>query len=143
MERVCLFNLEQAGVIIEDPKGLCFFNQVGSMLNGDVNEAPSDASVFEQVGWFVPLSNDAPLGLPSMTELLQALAQGTAVSVSQLNEILIQVSSSDQLQVDSSRYPQAHHGWLPVTIVPQGDFSLLEGFEERKGVLTWPLDVSV
>ncbi|MAZ89800.1 MAG: hypothetical protein CL693_19370 [Cellvibrionaceae bacterium] len=130
-------------MIIEGRAGVCFFNQVGSRLNDAAHEVLSADSVREQEGWFVPLSNDAPTDLPCMTEQLQALPQDEAVSVTQLNAVLAQISSSDQLQVDSTRFQHAYHGWLPIKVVPQGDYSLLQGFEESTGVLTWPLKVSI
>ncbi len=142
MKRVCLFNLEQVGMIIEGSAGVCFFNQVGSRLIDAENEASATDTVRQQEGWFVPLSNDAPIDVPCMKKLLQALSQHEVVSVAQLNAILAQISSSDQVQVDSTRFQQAHHGWLPITIVPRGDYSLLQGFEECVGVLTWPLKMS-
>ncbi len=133
MKRVCLFNLEQVGVIYESPTQVTFFNRVGECLEGGF-----DFETRTQEGIFVPLSNDAPEGLPSLMAHLSDF-RGTLPSVAQLNEILAELSSSDLISVDASRFSDSRWGWVYLSIIPQGEFSQFEGFEEGKAVMTWPV----
>lgn len=133
MKRVCLFNLEQVGVIYECPSQVSFFNRVGEPVNDG-----SDFETQTQEGFFVPLSNDAPDGLPSLMEMLDGFGS-TLPSIAQLNEMLAQLSCSDLISVDASRYKEARWGWVYLTVIAQGPFSQFEGFDDGKGVMTWPV----
>ncbi len=133
MKRVCLFNLEQVGVIYESPTQVAFFNRVGECLDGGF-----EFETRAQEGVFVPLSNDATEGLPSMMQYLRSF-KGRLPSIAEINELLAQLSSSDLIAVDVSRFSDCHWGWVYLTIIPQGPFSQFEGFDEGKAVMTWPV----
>lgn len=140
MKSVCLLSLEQAGVIVQLPSGVSFWNQYG-------HQAPRN----EAEGVFVPISNDPPADQPELAlrARLDAIAGAagslTAAAVRELNELLYEVSSSDELRVDNARLSASAPGWVPVTIKPQGEFSYFAGFvspvgggASLQGLLTWP-----
>ncbi|MGH1373555.1 MAG: DUF6210 family protein [Cellvibrionaceae bacterium] len=133
MKRVCLFNLEQVGVIYECSTQVMFFNRVGESMDGGF-----DFEIQAQQGLFIPLSNDAPEGFPSLMDCLRGFG-GRLPSMAQLNDMLAQLSCSDLIAVDASRFGDSKWGWVYLTIIPSGEFSQFEGFGEGKAVMTWPV----
>lgn len=136
MQKLCLYNLEQAGLILLLPTGISLFNWTGGI----------DCLTQEAEGTFVPLSND-PLPDATREEYLDAqlgeLCKGQSVITptvaNEVDYVLQQVSSSDVIRVDRSRLNESCAGWIYVLAEGQGDFSQLQGFtEEVKAVLTWP-----
>jgi hypothetical protein len=136
MQKLCLYNLEQAGLILLLPTGISLLNWTGGI----------DRLTQEAEGTFVPLSND-PLPDATREEYLDAqlgeLCKGQSVITppiaSSIDQVLQQVSSSDAIRVDRSRLYESSAGWIYVLAESQGGFSQLQGFtEEVKAVLTWP-----
>lgn len=133
MREICLYNLEQAGLVVSHPTGLTFFNLGG----------PDGQQRYAAEGFFVPLSSDPPDPAdPRLGQLLadacRACAPLTLPVADTIDEILQQVSSSDRLQVDRSRLQAGAPGWVPVQVLAGGDFSQLQGFSECAAFLTWP-----
>lgn len=140
MKTACLLGLEQAAVIVQQPGGVSYWNQHGY-----------GSPRYEMEGILVPVSNDPPADQPALAlsvRLQDVTAAGgplTAAMVRELNELLFEVSSSDELRVDSTRLSASAPGWVHITIKPQGEFSYFAGFvhaepgeSSLQGVLTWP-----
>lgn len=138
-KKICLFDLEQAGVIILENSGIHFFNNTGGKAN--IRE--------EAEGTFAPLSNCLPLGLSHSertnlcltNQLRKITTQNPALApsqVSDVNDVLREISSSDRYQVNLSRLAESKEAWVYVTIYPQGDYSHFEGYDTIEAVLTWP-----
>ena len=133
MREICLFNLEQAGIIVLESTGACYFNQVAG---GERREAE---------GLFIPISNDVPAdsGMSSLSERLQTLWRNSTdpssnPSTMDINLVLSEISSSDLIHIDLESVGDLCCGWIPVEILPEGDFSQFQGFDSVKGILTWP-----
>ncbi len=134
MKEICLYNLEQAGVIILENSGVIYFNQ-----------ASGTASVQEKAeGLFVPISNDPPLDSMelNLSTRLRSLTKGS-VSVShsiarEINALLLEVSSTDTYQVNMTRLEESKESWVYITVTPQGEYSQYNGYETFDAVLTWP-----
>jgi len=136
MKRVCLFNLEQVGIIYRDGSEVSFFNRVGALLRcgGGVETS------LEQKGVLVPISNDAPAGFASLLDLLSELqSRASSPSMADFNGVLAQISSSDTVAVDMSRFDESRWGWVYLNVIPGGEFSQFEGFKDGKAVMTWPI----
>lgn len=136
VREMCLYSLEQAGVVVLQSGQPSFFNQVGG-----TEYRRRDAE-----GWFVPLSND-PMEGSGRDEYLDALlaevfrAKPVGLSIAQADEVddlLMQLSSSDQMRVDRSKLADSEAGWVFVEVSPMGDFSQFAGVDSCSGVLTWP-----
>lgn len=136
MQKLCLYNLEQAGLILLLPTGISLFNWTRGI----------DCLTQEAEGAFVPLSND-PMPDATREEYLDAqlgeLCKNhqtmTPTLANDIDYVLQQVSSSDAIRVDRSRLNESSAGWIYVLAEGQGDFSQLQGFNaEVKAVLTWP-----
>ena len=134
MKEICLYNLEQAGVIILENTGIVYFNQVGG-----------DACLQAQAeGLFVPVSNDPPLGNMELnfSTRLSSLTKGVAgVShriAREINTLLLEVSSTDTYQVNLGRLEESQESWVYITVIPQGEYSQYKGYETFDAVLTWP-----
>ncbi|MBR9911036.1 MAG: hypothetical protein GYB33_11880 [Gammaproteobacteria bacterium] len=136
MQELCLLSLEQAGVIALQPSGLLFWTHVGA--GGADNRVEAE-------GVFVPLSSDPPADSPEL-----ALAARLASEVQKadcftpqladaVDEVLLEISSSDAYRVDRQRLSESRSGWVYVTVTPQGEFSHFQGFESFAAVVTWPL----
>ncbi|BFM18375.1 hypothetical protein R50073_45580 [Maricurvus nonylphenolicus] len=141
MQKLCLYNLEQAGLILLLPTGISLFNWTGGI----------DCLTQEAEGAFVPLSNDpmpdatreeyldAQLGELCKPQQDKAQQTITPTLANDIDYVLQQVSSSDVIRVDRSRLAESSAGWIYVLAEGQGDFSQLQGFtDEVKAVLTWP-----
>ncbi|MYM62704.1 DUF6210 family protein [Pseudomaricurvus sp. HS19] len=129
---VALFNSCQVGLIVAAETGIVWRTWVGE-------EDPVQVGSWQEralEGIYVPLSNDAPEGWPTLEERLQSVWAGS--NVFELNEVLAEVSSSDVISLDAEGFAGAVPGWLPVRVEPQGEFSLLEGMSPSVGVLVWP-----
>lgn len=141
MKRVCLYSLEQPGIVVLSQSGVTYWNK-----KGDTDPR------FEAEGILVPISNDPPPGHPelSLVPRLQVLTQDTELLtpavVRELDALLQEVSSSDAIRVDVTRLVDSTAGWVYLTIRPQGEFSYFVGFggdgEELQGVLTWPCSIA-
>lgn len=146
MKRVCLYSLEQPGVVVLSQSGVTYWNKTG-----DIDPR------FQAEGILVPISNDPPNGYPelSLVPRLQDLtANSESLSVSQVSELdslLQEVSSSDAISVDRARMGESSEGWVYLTIRPQGEFSYFVGFLDELGgadgtlqaVLTWHCSMSI
>lgn len=134
MKEICLYNLEQAGIIILDRTGVVYFNQVGG----------SDCVQEKAEGLFVPVSNDPPLDSLdlNLTTRLRSLTKGKGSFshgvVKEINALLLEVSSSDGYQVSMARLKDSKESWVYITVTPQGEFSQYNGYETFDAVLTWP-----
>jgi len=134
MKEICLYNLEQAGVIIFENTGVVYFNQTGGT-----------ACVQEKAeGLFVPISNDPPLDSMelNLSTRLRSLTQGV-VGVShgiarEINALLLEVSSTDTYQVNMSRLKESQESWVYISVTPQGEYSQYNGYDTFDAVLTWP-----
>ena len=131
MKRICLFNLEQVAAVAESSSGVVYFNRAGEW---------ADQELLEQEGFLVPLSNDAPDGFPTLLERLRDLSGGALPKLEEVDSLLQEVSCSDQLVVDRSRWSESRPGWIYVTVFAQGEFSQFDGFDRVAAVLTWPLN---
>lgn len=134
MKEICLYNLEQAGVIILENTGVVYFNQVGG----------SACIRAEAEGLFVPVSNDPPLDSMelNLSTRLRSLTKG-AVGVSrgiarEINALLLEVSSTDTYQVNMDRLKESRESWVHISVTPQGEYSQYMGYESFEAVLTWP-----
>lgn len=130
MKRICLFNLEQVAAVTESSSGVVYFNRVG---------AAGDSDLMEQEGFLIPLSNDAPEGFPTLLERLCELGRESLPDLEELDALLQEVSCSDQLVVDRSRWSESRPGWVYLSVFPQGEFSQFEGFDQTAAILTWPM----
>lgn len=133
MKRLCLFNLEQAGLILLLPTGVTLFNLSGG----------ADAVQREAEGCFVPLGNDPMVDAEADEYLHRQLASACGArldiaSADRLDVVLRQVSSSDLIRVDRQRLAESASGWVYVLADSQGEFSQFEGFGRCAAVLTWP-----
>ena len=134
MKEFCLYDLEQVGVIILDDGGAVYYNQTG----GTACMQP------RAKGFFVPISNDAPLGQDEL-DLASRLGNATRDSVGlskfeavKVNQLLKEVSSSDLYTVDESKLDLSNEAWVYLDISPQGEFSHFDGYSKLKAILTWP-----
>ncbi len=131
---LCLFNLEQTGVIILNDQGATYFNQAGG-ANG--------AERFER-GYFVPISNDAPKDQPELslecrlTELTKDSATINSQTANAINQLLMEISSSDRYEIDMDRLTNSCEAWIYLKVYPQGDYSTFGNNEPFNAVLTWP-----
>ena len=134
MKEICLYNLEQAGVIILENTGVVYFNQVGG---GACLKAQAE-------GLFVPVSNDPPLDnmeLNLSTRLRSLTKGGVGVShriAREINALLLEVSSTDTYQVNLGRLKESQESWVYITVTAQGEYSQYHGYETFDAVLTWP-----
>jgi len=74
-----------------------------------------------------------------VVDALQSFNAESGTDIDALNAVLQEVSCSDQLIVDGSRWSESHWGWVHLNVFPQGEFSQFEGFASLNGVLTWPV----
>ncbi len=134
MKEICLYNLEQAGVIILDSTGVVYFNQAGGTA----------CLQKKAEGLFVPVSNDPPLDSMelNLSTRLRSLTQGeVGVSHSiarEINALLLEVSSTDTYQVDMNRLKESQESWVYISVTPQGEYSQYNGYDTFDAVLTWP-----
>lgn len=139
MKRVCLFNLEQVGVVWGLPSEVCYFNHV--------KEFDGQPSQRELEGVFVPLSNDAPEGCEDLLTRLAGVFEGGVCPgpalCDAIDEVLAEVSSSDLLSVNRSRVAESAIGWVHLLIESNGQYSQFDGFGRGQAVLTWPLGLGV
>lgn len=146
MKKVCLYSLEQVGIVVLAPSEVTYWNK-----SGDVDPR------FQAEGILIPVSNDPPEDQPELSLLhrLQALTGNmdllNPLMVGELDALLYEVSSSDAIGVDPTKMGDSSAGWVHLTIRPQGEFSYFVGFggsekdetETLQGVLTWPCNVKV
>lgn len=132
--KICLYNLEQTGVIILDKVGLPYFNQSGGIHCQQAMET----------GYFVPISNDPPSDQPELA-LAGRLSNITKNriglnerSAGEINQLLKEISSSDHFEVDTEKLQQSAEAWIYLRIYPAGEFSTFGGADPFKAVLTWP-----
>ncbi len=140
MQHICLYNLEQAGLILLQPTGITLFNQT----------AGAAYLRQEAEGCLVPLSNDPlPDAEPDtfLDKQLAASCQGlstlTVTAADQLDEALLTLSSTDMIAVDRQKFVQSVPGWVYVTARSEGEFSQFEDVNQSQGreyqaILTWP-----
>lgn len=135
MSDICLYHLQQAGLLISASTGLNFFTLAGS---------PEPVRT-DQEGFFIPLHND-PLPGSDDSELLHPQLQALfsdgdmgSYKQMQLDQLLMQISSSDRISVDQSLWHTSLPGWVAVTIESGGDFSLISTPGHYTGRLIWPL----
>lgn len=132
--KICLYDLEQAGIIVLDQRGITYFNQVGGC-------ACVKASA---KGYFVPISNDPPLDQPELalperlTELTRDLVGLSVEIANQINQLIMEVSSSDRYEVDFDKLDQCSEAWIYLTVYPGGEYSTFDSDVAFKAVLTWP-----
>lgn len=141
IRKVCLLSLEQAAVIVLESSGVHYWNQ---SAQGDER--------WQVEGVLVPISNDPPSDQPglSLSVRLQEISQRseslTPAVAREINELLLETSSSDTLSVDLTQLSRSHLGWVYLSIRAEGDFSYFEGSANAEGdgeitlqgVLTWP-----
>lgn len=134
MQEVCLLGLEQAGVVVSLNSGVVYWSLVGQ-----------PAQRREQEGLFVPVSNDPMEDYPELAllpRLQQLIVSGPGLSLADaahIDALLLEVSSSDQFQVDRSRLQDSQPGWSYITMNSQGDFSYVPNAGRAAAVLVWPL----
>ncbi len=140
MNKICLYNLEQAGLILILPTGITLFNQTAG-----------EAYLRQEAeGCLVPLSND-PLPDAELETFLdrqlaascRGLSTLTIAAADQLDEALLTLSSTDMISVDRQRLAQSAPGWVYVNARSEGEFSQFEGFTQQddgecQAILTWP-----
>jgi hypothetical protein len=135
MRELCLYNLEQAAVIVLDESGIQYFNHTGV----------AGAGIARAVGYLVPVSNDPPADQPDLMlpTRLSAFTTGqsalTKTQARDINNLLMELSSTDICSVNESRLHESAEGWVYITVSAQGDFSQFQGFAEFEAVLTWPV----
>lgn len=133
MNSICLYNLRQLGLLIPCKSGATYFNRVGTEQEDRCLE-----------GLFVPLCNDPPEDQPELeitrrlTQAFTGAATLTPNQAASINEILWELSTSDQYEVCRAKLQESVSGWLFVDVLPYGDFSQLQGLDPFTGVLTWP-----
>jgi uncharacterized protein DUF6210 len=140
MRHICLYNLEQAALILLQPTGITLFNQTSS-----------DAYLRQEAeGCLVPLSNDPLPDAEPETFLDRQLAAScrglstlTIAVADLLDEALLTLSSTDMITVDRQRLAQSAPGWVYVNARSEGEFSQFEGFNQQddgecQAILTWP-----
>lgn len=145
MKEICLYNLEQAGLILLYPTGITLFNQTAGecYLRQDAE------------GCLVPLNNDPlPDAEPDifLDRQLAASCRGlstlTMAAADLLDEALLTLSSTDMISVDRQRLAQSAPGWVYVNARSDGEFSQFEGFNQQdngecKAILTWPNKLNI
>lgn len=138
MLSICLYNLRQLGLVVPINSGATYFNRV--------NRLAEELEDRHLEGLFVPLCNDPPSDSPELEitqRLNQIWADNTSLTIGQasaINEVLWELSTTDQYEVCRSQLQESVPGWLFVDVLPNGDFSQLQGLDPFTGVLTWPLD---
>lgn len=136
MIELCLYNLEQAAILVPQAGAPLLFNATEGMsfTRRDIE------------GFCVPISND-PLPEASREEYLDALLASvvsnhtgalTPKQADQLDDALLTLSSSDLVSVARSKLNDSSVGWVWVSVVPSEEFSQFQGLEPFEGVLTWP-----
>ncbi|MBL4868890.1 MAG: hypothetical protein JKY67_21200 [Pseudomonadales bacterium] len=134
MKEICLYNLEQVGVIILDPNGAIYFNKSGGTACMQSRER----------GFFVPISNDPPLDQPELnlpdrlTAITRDLVGLSGKHTQPINELLLEISSSDTYSVNEDKLSVSHEAWVYIKVIAGGNYSQFEGFGEFYAVLTWP-----
>jgi len=135
MSDICLFNLEQAGLILLDNKGWNFFNQTGGLASRRR----------QAVGLFVPISNDPMVDADRHEYLDALLAQATGGAqaltgreAAAIDDVLMSLSSTDLLSVDRTRLAESEPGWVFVQLIPEGEYSQFPAMPAGPAVLTWP-----
>jgi len=120
MREICLYNLEQAGLILLEESGCVLFNQVGGL----------GYRRRQATGVFAPISNDPLVDADRdqhLDALLAAAVRGdeslTATGAAALDDALMSLSSTDLLSVDRARLSESEPGWVYVQLVPNGEFS--------------------
>ena len=134
MKEIGLYNLHQTGVIVINDTGIPYFT-----ITGGSTSVRSNA-----VGYFVPISNDPPSDqpelnwVPRLRSITEDLDHLTPIAAQQINELLLEVSSTDQYRVDENKLDLSHEAWIHIKVVATGDYSQFSGFDEFDAVLTWP-----
>lgn len=134
MKEICLYSLEQAGVIVLQPSGIHFFNQTGGV--------PFSRSMAE--GMFVPISNDHPADMPELdlSSRLSAICHGKATlnldDANAIDCVLTEISSTDVFSVNIQKLGESKEAWVYISVLPQGDYSYFQGLNEFEAILTWP-----
>lgn len=130
--RFCLYNLEQMGVVVVDQEGPTYFNALNESEDRNVQ------------GYLVPVSNDCPPDQPELvlTARLNSLAWGEVglsnQTAQEVQQLLLEISSTDCYQVDHTMLHQSCRGWVHIKIIPQGAFSHFQGAGPLQAVLIWP-----
>jgi len=140
MREICLYNLEQAGLILLEESGCVLFNQVGGL----------GYRRRQATGVFAPISNDPLVDADRdqhLDALLAAAVRGeeslTATGAAALDDALMSLSSTDLLSVDRARLSESEPGWVFVQLVPNGEFSQFSSVPAGPAVLTWPNKLNV
>lgn len=134
MKEICLYNLTQTGIVILSGAGITYYNQTGGAA----------CMQSRATGYFVPISNDPPLDQPELDlslrlgSLLKDVTGLTVDDSRKINDLLLEVSSSDRYCVNDNRLNESQEAWVHIKVVPGGDYSQFTGFDEFDAVLTWP-----
>jgi hypothetical protein len=132
--RVSLYELEQLALIILEESKVIYSNQAG----GHYCLQP------EAEGVLVVLSADYSLvehKAALVWERLTAVFGGassytTEVQAEEIDDLLSFYLVTNNINVDRTRLKDSYEAWVYVDI--QGDSSIIEGFGNCKGILTWP-----
>lgn len=143
--RVLLYDIEKIMLIIEDPAGVRYQNQVGGVVCWQA----------ELEGILCPLDIDAENASCIENLPYTSGAQGISAEVAdRIDAILASRPSTSFLRVDRARLDESWEAWvyvlvgattgavspdMPVTDMPlDTDMMPIRGFDTVRGVLTWP-----
>ncbi|MGB3623227.1 hypothetical protein FT643_16985 [Ketobacter sp. MCCC 1A13808] len=135
MRELCLYNLEQAAVIVLDDSGMQYFFNCGR----------AGAIQSRATGFLVPLSNDPPADQPelALAGRLSALVGDNGglgpADATNINELLRELSSTDICFVNEARLPESCESRVYVIVRPQGEYSQFQGLDEFEALLVWPV----
>jgi hypothetical protein len=143
-KHVLLYDMEQVMLLIEDPDGVVYQNQVGGVVCWQA-ELKGILAPLE----VTPEDTDRIMSLPYPSGI-----QGITIEIADaIDEILARSSLTSFLKVDRTRLEESWEAWVHVLIdTPSGDalvdpgaplhFNMytgpLYGFGRCRGVLTWP-----
>jgi hypothetical protein len=132
--KICLWNLEQAALIILQSSGVTYFNQ--TMGNTCFQS--------EAEGILAPITNDPPLDnfyVGSLAYKLQKLTGNKHFleesDAEAIDELLATNLGGDTLQVDRTRLRDSYEAWVFV-MIDKNNGGDLKDFAGCKAVLTYP-----
>jgi Family of unknown function (DUF6210) len=132
--RVCLWNLEQAALIILQPSGITYLNQtIGNTCFQS-----------EAEGVLAPITNDPPLDnlyFGSLAYKLQKLTGNKHFldepDAEAIDELLATNLGGDTIRVDRTKLKDSYEAWIFVIIDENNSGDLID-FAGRKAILTYP-----
>jgi hypothetical protein len=127
---ICLYGLEQIVLILLEPTGILYQNQVGG------------CACYQEYaeGILAPLDHGAGL-LDFLSVHMRDMTRGCTMTDNEADLVDAQLKhclSTKNLRVDRSKLNESFEAWLHVIIDPYADDPYITGFSNTRGILTWP-----